>query len=704
MLQRLWLTGFALCLLVAGLTGHSAEAENTEVRILVDISGSMKQTDPNNLRIPAINLLTELMPEGSQAGIWTFAHYVHRLQPPALVNSQWRSQAKTQAATINSVGLFTNLTQALDDALQGLSKDEGQKHSVILLTDGYIDMPEGSSAAHQQRLLTEILPQYQALNVQIHALALSQDVDKELLQTLASATQGLYLEVLHSDDLLPAFLKAFDRAVESEQVPLSDNRFQIDASVSEFTALIFRGSSGTTKLISPSGQVYDSVRAKQDPQLRWHHDLGFELITLQAPEPGQWQVDAQQDPNSRVQVLSDLKLKVTGVPATLFAGNAVEMQIMLTEQEQIVTTPQVLRNAEVRLAVTAPDGRVGVKVLSDVENIPSSGIYKEIIQRLEAEGEYQFQVQVVGKTFERRQTVVAHLAAPLKLRQQTISEQEKLVLMITPDDSVDPLLTRLHLNVVAPDGRSFVQELRFNREAQGWHYELTADYGPGRYTLEINGRIKLHQGQTLNYRPDAIPVNFPLGLSQAQEHSGAAVIHKTAEETAENGIELPNLAQAYEQQQQSLQTPEEPPVEVPETAEESSVWWLYAALASVVLTVIAALCYWFLRDKKPAVSGAATTESDPAVSEQAEAQSEAEAAVIPEDLIQEDIAADEEPTEGLADEAVAGDFDDFADEDEIEIPIPEQPDNDDLDDGFNDFDDFDREFALDPDADNADKP
>ena len=36
------------------------------MRILVDISGSMKQSDPQNLRIPAVNLLLELLPNGSK--------------------------------------------------------------------------------------------------------------------------------------------------------------------------------------------------------------------------------------------------------------------------------------------------------------------------------------------------------------------------------------------------------------------------------------------------------------------------------------------------------------------------------------------------------------------------------------------------------------------------------------------------------------
>ena len=87
---------------------NEGKSQPYDVRIIVDISGSMKNTDPSNLRIPALNLLLELMPEGAQAGIWTFGRYVNNLLPVAPVNDQWRQQAKQAALTINSVCLKTN--------------------------------------------------------------------------------------------------------------------------------------------------------------------------------------------------------------------------------------------------------------------------------------------------------------------------------------------------------------------------------------------------------------------------------------------------------------------------------------------------------------------------------------------------------------------------------------------------------------------
>ena len=37
-----------------------------DVRLLIDVSGSMRESDPNNLRQPALDLMLRLLPENSR--------------------------------------------------------------------------------------------------------------------------------------------------------------------------------------------------------------------------------------------------------------------------------------------------------------------------------------------------------------------------------------------------------------------------------------------------------------------------------------------------------------------------------------------------------------------------------------------------------------------------------------------------------------
>ncbi len=66
-LARVWLAA----VLLLAVTVQAAEPL-PDVRLLIDVSGSMRQSDPNNLREPALELMLRLLPEGSRAGVWTF--------------------------------------------------------------------------------------------------------------------------------------------------------------------------------------------------------------------------------------------------------------------------------------------------------------------------------------------------------------------------------------------------------------------------------------------------------------------------------------------------------------------------------------------------------------------------------------------------------------------------------------------------------
>ena len=127
-----------------------------DVRLIIDISGSMKQNDPENLRIPAVNLLVKLAPPGSDVGVWTFGQSVNMLVPHAEVTKQWKQTAISKTAQINSSGLLTNIGAALEDVLLDLPSGD----AAIILTDGVVDISKDPQVNLQERngILKEVLP------------------------------------------------------------------------------------------------------------------------------------------------------------------------------------------------------------------------------------------------------------------------------------------------------------------------------------------------------------------------------------------------------------------------------------------------------------------------------------------------------------------------------------------------------------------
>src|SRR3569623_3062420 len=106
----------------AGLAGPTEAAK--DIRVLIDISGSMKHNAPHNLRAPALRLLTGLLPNGVHAGVWTYGQQDNMLVPHGTVDAAWNARAEQAGAKINSAGLSTNNEDALRKASAAWLKPE----------------------------------------------------------------------------------------------------------------------------------------------------------------------------------------------------------------------------------------------------------------------------------------------------------------------------------------------------------------------------------------------------------------------------------------------------------------------------------------------------------------------------------------------------------------------------------------------------
>lgn len=736
MIRRCSLSGvmlLSLLLFLSSLFPFSVYAEDAvvkpaDVRVIIDISGSMKQSDPDNLRIPALNLLVELLPDGSQAGVWTFGRYVNMLVPLATVNPAWRQQAKQAATEINSVGLQTNLTEAMEKASWKIKPDSGFDHSVILLTDGKIDMRSAGMAAdindqQRQRLLTQVLPSYIEAGARVHTVALSDAADEKMLQQIALETGGLFLKADNADDLLKAFLKAFDRAVPAEQVPMDGNQFDIDDSVREFTALIFRkAGAGETGLQTPDGEVITETTSRQLDSVRWHSDLNFDLITVRQPRSGSWSVQADIDPDNRVQILTDMKLRVTGLPETIFVGYPIDLTMALTEKGEVIAAAEILSLTDVSLKVTAPDGRTGSKLLSDPEVLPEDGVFRESLTRLSQQGEYQIEVLAQGRTFKRKQLLTTRLMEPMEVAVTPDVAQQQLAVRVSPQvEHIDTALSRVIARITSPDSSSVIQSMEFDARQNSWLLLLEGEKGPGQYDILLNIRGVTANGSTFKTKPENIVAEFPLTLpGEAQPQVGEAatlLADEVAEPAADNVVTdaaddvaveeniaaepvneapsepaveaaadteeagedesiTPDLTEKYQQQEAGRQSEENDEDVAEEPATEGVAWWIYLLLAVGNLAVFGGVGYWWFARRK-ALPGQA-------------------AAGQPEHRLPPDLEVDD-----LDEEDFSGDFDAFDDDSEEEIPAKPGPApamGGGADDGLS----LDDDFAIDPDDGDAD--
>lgn len=484
----------------------TTDDQTSDVRILIDVSGSMKKNDPNNLRAPALRLVLGLLPDDAKAGVWTFAKYVNMLVPIRDVNEAWKVEAERQSNQIHSYGLYTNIEQALNKATASHKLvDPNVRRSVILLSDGLVDVAAGEevSKTSRQRILDNIVPRLKKAGVAVHTIALSSTADHELLRAVSIATDGWYEQVDTADELQRVFLHLFEKAAQRDTVPLTDNNFKIDDSVSEMTLLVFR-SEGTrdTELVLP-----DLSRLKNDElpgNVRWHHEDNYDLITIDQPLSGDWKIDADLDPDNRVMVVTDLKLQTIDLPNNILIGETFDFEASLTEKDEIIVREDFLTLVDAQMK---EENELADEVLTDLNDSLQQGVYRANIGDLFQPGRNDVVVTMSSATFERqrRQSInVVETPFDVQIEQLTDVATRTHRLTLKPDlELIKSENISIAAMLTATDGSEWSYDVMKNLD-DDWQLTL-ADLQAGEdYSLALQIRGETVKGRSLFLQPSPI--------------------------------------------------------------------------------------------------------------------------------------------------------------------------------------------------------
>lgn len=606
----------------------SASAEPADVRVLIDISGSMKKNDPNNLRVPALNLLTELVPNGDQAGVWTFGQYVNMLVKHQKVDANWRKMAKSKAKEINSVALYTNIGGVLERAGDDLSKggDFSNTH-FILLTDGMVDIDKDPAVnlKERERILSDIAGRFKAKGARVHTIALSRNADMPLLEKMSIETGGVAAVAETPEDLTRIFLQAFDQAVPAEQVPLEGNTFDIDSSVEELTALIFRKEgSKPTKIVEPNDQSYGY--GKQPDYVSWYQDKGYDLITIKQPFEGTWRVDADLLPDSRVTVVSNLKMTVLPLPVNFFAGDLLNVEVAFEEDGVDLTNADFLKLLDVDLNIKTEDGKSGTKRLSDAAAPPADGKYRDTISKLKTVGQYEVNVYVDGKTFKRKNRQIINLRSPLDVELAKVGEGDKAYynLVISPlSDAINLEKTTIVSKIKAPDGSNIIKTIPLIKAKGRWELAIEPSKGDGTYQVDMKVKGYTNEGNVFQFAPRQFEATFPMDIGGSQYVTVPEVPDEPADESPEPEPVVEEIIPPIEippqlEQEAVVEPVTEPVAEPKEESDDLNLWIIIGSAIGAVLLFGGGFGYWLFKKR------GATSEPKPPKDKKSKAKSEDE--------------------------------------------------------------------------------
>nr|WP_281350213.1 vWA domain-containing protein [Allochromatium palmeri] len=535
-------------------------AAPADVRLLIDVSGSMRQNDPRNLRAPALQLVNELMPAGSIAGVWLFAEQTEVLIPPAPVDEAWKKRLGQRLNRIHSRGLFTDIERAIRTATEDWSTTpaEGERH-LILFTDGLVDVskePE-PSAASRERILSEQLEALKTMGVKVHTIGLSDQIDEPLMRLLATQTDGWMETAQDAETLQRLFLRVLEQSAPPTTVPLEGNRFEIDDQVREFTLLAFRPEGGQTQLTTPDGE---RIRVDQlAPGVRWRAEAGYDLVTLTNPKPGQWRIRGVEDPDNRVVVVTDLDIEAGPLPNTIGLGEMPKTETWLTDHKQPVKRLELLEVlvAKVTLvaesvadeppestpAPSAPPAPPAPPAVEEGQTPPpqpppgeqrltldpATTRFSGMLQTATlAPGVYRVDFVIDGGSFQRQLTKRIKIkGAPLSLtyERQQPSETDPLaaiqIQLSAEPDLVDPASLLGYLLVRGPDDWTEVVEI-----TKGKRFPLMIKIPvqrPGEYRISSHFMGRTLTDDPIEIQPDPGVLNFDFEApsSQADEETAA---------------------------------------------------------------------------------------------------------------------------------------------------------------------------------------
>ncbi|VAX13155.1 FIG00786757: hypothetical protein [hydrothermal vent metagenome] len=527
------MTGWRTLLLVFGLFCFLASAHagrKNDVRVLIDVSGSMKQNDPHKLRAPALRLLVGLLPQGSTSGVWTFGQYVNMQVKLGRVDKRWKQQARAESEKIHSRGLYTNIEEALKRASIGWVKaNKKTRRSLILLTDGMVDISSDpkKNIISRQRIIKKILPRLKKAGVRLHTIALSSSADKVLLKQLSAVTGGTYIQVNDAGSLERAFLKLFEKAAPSDSLAIKGSRFKLDTSVRDMTVLIFRKKTKSIVLVSPQSKHFDYH--KHPENFNWVQEQSYELITIKKPTAGEWVIKGSKDPDNRVMIVTNLKLNTSELPPSVLAGDKVVIGAELLNKGRRITRESFLNLVSFQVEVNGKTHYVMLNSGKATDKKKGDGRYSLDLTGRLGGGEQLLIIRAKGATFEREfRYTLDNFLSVVDIKLSRDKSTKHFYLSIIPHVEIIDT-ENLHIKIKLEGDKS----LPIHQEPGGlWLSEI--DGGDEGKFVTISVEAKRHNGKKIQIE---IKKKLVLAKLKKKNHSSSLVSDATKNKQAkENSL------------------------------------------------------------------------------------------------------------------------------------------------------------------------
>lgn len=569
-----------------------AQPQSSDIRVLIDVSGSMKKNDPKNLRLPALRLLVGLLPPDASTAVWNFGTKAEPIVALGLANEKWKKNARQASKKIHSRDLFTNIGAALEAAIADWGKTPSKlnQRSIILLTDGMIDISKDKTknALERSRILNKLLPEIQQTGASIHTIALSKNADHEFLQQLSEKTDGGFEQTDNAEQLERIFLRLFEKTTKPDTVPLVDNKFLVDESILELTLLVFKPQNARpTEVIEPDETQYQKTNSPS--YAKWQSEKNYDLITITRPKVGEWSINAQTDPDNRVLVVTNLQIQTNRIPNNLYIGETLNVGLFMTDNNKKITDDNFLQFISMSAIQKEPNKKRWFLHDNGLRGDTKAhdGLFNVQIKKTLAIGKNQFTFQASTDTLQREinYSVIIHDTQLINTRAEQLQKNDTNYhqILVTPNiEFVNPRTMKMSALLVEgdlidnEDSAQTITLQQANPKVLEWSYESDKLDPDKDYHVIIHMLTKTRTGRPIDYTSQPIQLNLPkfdnLLLSPDQLLTDETAVIKSEPDS----IEAP------------LEEPVEETVETVETESD----WLMGTIIAVIINIVFGIGGW----------------------------------------------------------------------------------------------------------------
>lgn len=330
--------------------------------IMIDTSGSMKETDPDRISVDAAKLFIDMMEtSGSRAGVVPFSDKLGTVKNLTVMNSvDEKSGIKDEFGNVVYEG-DTDIGMAVQRGFQLFGEDqdiENQK-MMLLFTDGNIDLPGENEEQREEASLNavkDVSAKAKEAGIPIYTIGLNANgkVDQGLLRDIADLTEGRSFVVNSPEDLPGIFNEIFADFVNSNIMSLGEyvtdgvNFTEIpieipNDSVLEANIIMLSPYPITeVEMTDPQGSVYRPDGEK----LILSQSNQYSMLKVVMPESGKWQLRIKSAKGCKVHVnlFFNYRVSLKGT-AQLETGDTEGSRIVVKghlEKEGMVLEDEVL--------------------------------------------------------------------------------------------------------------------------------------------------------------------------------------------------------------------------------------------------------------------------------------------------------------------------------------------------------------------------